>query len=409
MSDGPETSPLARTLGLPLLTLYGLGNILGAGIYVLVGAVAGAAGAAAPVAFLVAAVLVAATAYTYGELAARHPVSAGEAAYLQAAFGRPALSTSVGCLIALAGMVSAATILHGFAGYLEVFASVSPWLAKLAVVVSLGALAAWGIRESAQTAALLTLIELAGLVVVVWLGREHVAEAAATIVRGELEPSWAVWPGVVHGAFLAFYAFIGFEDMVNVAEEVVAPARTMRRAIVLALAIATVMYLLVAVVAVAAVAPAELAGSSAALTLVWERLTTSSPVFIGVVGLFAVVNGALIQIVMASRILYGMSRQGWLPAALGRVHPRRRTPIVATVAVSALIFALAIALPVVTLAGATSLLVLVVFTLMHVALLALETREERRTGRWRRAIWVPAVGAGINVVFVVVAMLGATR
>ena len=217
--------------------------------------------------------------------------------------------------------------------------------------------------------------------------------------------AWAAAPGVVHGAFLAFYAFIGFEDMVNVAEEVVEPGRTMRRAIVLALAVATGTYLLVAAVAVDAVPPTELAASTAPLALVWSRITTLPPAIIALVGLFAVVNGALVQIIMASRIFYGMSRQGWLPAALGRVHPRRRTPIAATALVGLLVFAFAVALPIVTLAGLTSLLVLVVFTLMHLALLALEARARRATGRWPRRAWIPAMGAGVNVAFLVAAAL----
>lgn len=407
MSDAsPAGATLARTLGLPLLTLYGLGNILGAGIYVLIGEVAGAAGGLAPLAFLVAALLVTCTAFTYGELAARHPVSAGEAAYLQAAFGRAWLSMSVGLLIATAGMVSAAAILHGFAGYLGVFATLPAWAGMLGLTVVLSALAAWGIRESVQMAALLTLAELAGLLAVVWLGRPHLDGVLTDVVAGARDGTWAAaWPGVVQGAFLAFYAFIGFEDMVNVAEEVVEPGRTMRRAILLALAVATGTYLLVAVVAVGAVPPAELASSAAPLALVWSRITTAPPAVIALVGLFAVVNGALVQIIMASRIFYGMSRQGWLPAALGRVHARRRTPIAATALVGILIFAFAVALPIVTLAGLTSLLVLVVFTLMHLALLALGARARRETGRWPPHSWVPALGAGVNVVFLLAAAL----
>ena len=201
-----------------------------------------------------------------------------------------------------------------------------------------------------------------------------------------------VWRGILLGAFLAFYAFIGFEDMVNVAEEVKDPGRNLPRAILLTLAIATLLYMLVAVAAVLALPAAELAHSDAPFALLYTRATGRPPTAISVISLFAVVNGALIQIIMASRILYGMSREGWLHAALGRVHPVRRTPLLATALVTLAVLALALWLPLVTLARATSFITLVAFSLINLALLRIKRRTPRVAGAPCYPLWVPLIG-----------------
>ena len=221
MSDNPE---LKRTLSLAQITFYGLGTILGAGIYVLVGKVAGTAGLYAPLAFVVAALLAGLTGLSYAELAARHPKSAGEAVYVQDGFRWRPLSMLVGFLIILTGIVSAATIANGFVGYLHVFIDVPDWLAITLLVLALGALAAWGIAESVMAATAITLVEVGGLLLVLAVAGGSFADLPARLP--ELIPPFEVpvWQGILLGAFLAFYAFIGFEDMANVAEEVRHPA-----------------------------------------------------------------------------------------------------------------------------------------------------------------------------------------
>jgi len=384
---------LKRSLGLGLITLYGLGNILGAGIYVLVGEVIGVAGAATPLAFLLAAAIAALTAFTYGELAARFPVSAGEAVYVQAAFGQRWLSTTVGLLIAIAGMVSAATLSRGFTGYLEVLVSAPEALVIVCLVAALATIAALGISGSARFAAALTLIEAGGLVVIVVVAGGNMATAPEVIPR-LLEPdTHAVLPGVMLGALLAFFAFIGFEDMINVAEEVKNPERNLPLGILIALCVSTVIYLLIVLAALTSVPMSELAASKAPLALVYEHATGGSPVVISAIGMLAVLNGALIQIIMASRIFYGMSAKGWLPSVLGVVHPRTRTPVISTVVVSTIVVALALWFPLITLAGATSFLVLSVFCLVNVALLYLKRQKPRVAGVMSCPIWVPAAGA----------------
>ncbi len=390
---GPLQPALRRSLGLGLITLYGLGNILGAGIYVLVGKVVGTAGVHAPLAFVIAAMVAALSAFTYGELAARYPVSAGEAVYVDAAFGVVAISLSVGLLIALAGMVSAATLARGFVGYLHIFIQAPGYLIIVMLVLSLGAVAAWGIGESARIAALITLIEIGGLLLIVYVARESFAELPAQASIIFIPSSTIAWEGAMLGAFLAFYAFIGFEDMVNVAEEVEHPERNLPLGILVALVISTMLYFVVVLAAQLSVSAEALGQSEAPLALVYTTVTGGSPVVISAIGLFAVVNGALIQLIMATRVLYGMSTRGWLPAIFSRVNPVTRTPIIATAVVSVIILVLALWVPLVGLAGATSALILIIFVMVSIALIRLKVRQPNPAGIKTIPMWVPAIGA----------------
>jgi amino acid transporter len=395
-APNPQRPALRRSLGLGLISLYGLGNILGAGIYVLVGKVVGVAGVHAPLAFVVAALVAALSAFTYGELAARYPVSAGEAVYVHAAFGVAAISLLVGLLIVLAGIVSAAALVRGFVGYLNVFIQFPGFLAIALLVLSLGALAAWGIGESAWVAAILTLVEIGGLLLIIYVARESFAafpSQASTIL---VPPSEAAWQATMLGAFLAFYAFIGFEDMVNVAEEVERPERNLPLGILVALVISTALYFVVVLAAQLSVSAEALGQSDAPLALVYVTVTGGSPLVISAIGLFAVVNGALIQIIMATRVLYGMSAKGWLPVIFCSVNPATRTPVVATLVVSLIILVLALWVPLVGLAGATSTLILVIFVMVSVALIRLKLRHPNPPGIKTIPMWIPVTGALVS-------------
>jgi len=400
---------LKRSISLTLLTFYGIGTILGAGIYVLVGKVAGSAGMHAPVAFLVASALAGFSAFSYAELASRFPLSAGEAVYVQQALGRRRLSLLVGLLIVIIGTVSCATMIHGFVGYLGVFFDLPRTPVMIVMVLVLGAVAVWGIGESVWLASAITLIELFGLLLVLWVSRGAWADLPAQ--ASQLVPGWdaSAWLGVLVGAFLAFYAFIGFEDIVNVAEEVHGASRTVPRAVVLALITTTVLYLAVATASVLAVAPGTLAASDAPLALVYERATGQAPMAITVISLFSVVNGALIQLIMGSRVLYGLSRQGWLPASLAWISPRTRTPVVATVLVMALILVFALWLPLVTLARATSFVTLVVFSLINLALWRIKRRGPAEAGVFQVPVWVPVAGFVASAGFLAFQILQAWR
>jgi amino acid transporter len=387
-----QVAELKRTLSLAQLVLYGLGTILGAGIYVLVGKVAGLAGLYAPVAFVVAAVLAGLTGLSYAELSARYPRSAGEAVYVQEGLRLRALSVLVGLLIILTGVVSAATIANGFVGYLHVFVAVPDWLAITLLVLLLGALAAWGISESVMAASLITLVEVGGLILVILVAGDSLGTLPARLPELIPPPDTGVWLGIMLGAFLAFYAFIGFEDMVNVAEEVKDPGRLLPRAIIITIAVSTILYLLVALVAVLALPPAELAQSRAPLALIYERATGSAPTLISLISIFAVVNGALIQIIMASRVLYGMSREGWLHRAFGQVHAFTRTPLLATAVATLIVLVLALWLPLVTLAKVTSFIIMIVFALINLSLARIKRKHPRPEGIKIYPAWIPLAG-----------------
>jgi len=397
------SKPLAlrRSLSLPLITLYGIGTILGAGIYVLVGKVAGVAGMLTPLAFLLASIIAGFSAFSYAELAARLPKSASEAVYAQAGFGRPSLSLLIGLLMVLVGVVSSATLMHGFAGYLQVYVQWPDAGVILLMTLMLGAVVIWGVTQSALVAVIMTLFEIAGLVLIIWVAGDNFAELPERLT--ELSPTAGpfVWYGVLLGAFIAFYAFIGFEDMVNVAEEVIDPSRNLPRAIILVLVSVTLFYLLVTLASVLTVPPEQLAQTDAPLALVYAQATGRAPLFITLISLISVLNGVLIQIIMASRVLYGLSRQGWLPARLGYVAERTRTPVPAIVVVVAAILVFAWLLPLLSLAKLTSFVTLIIFTLMNVALWRIKRRGDPDYQGFQVPLWVPAVGATVSLLLLV--------
>ena len=273
----PEhSSKLKRDVTLPMLVFYGLGNIFGAGIYVLIGEMAGIAGVYIPLSFLLACIVVSFTALSYAELSARYPLSAGEAIYINEGFNSPALSIFVGLSIALTGLLSSATILDGFHGYLTTFVQTPEIISTLIIVVIISAIAIWGISQSVTITALLTLIETIGLSMVIFVGFDHISWEVQTL-RSFIPPAdITLLNTIVLGAFLAFYAFIGFEDMVNIAEEVKTPSQTMPKAIIITLVIATLFYITIALVSISVVPVDVLAHSSAPLAKVYQTATPVS-------------------------------------------------------------------------------------------------------------------------------------
>ena len=400
-----EPVKLKRSVTLPMVTLYGLGTIIGAGIFVLIGEVAGIAGIYAPLAFLVASIIAGFTAFSYAELASRFPKSAGEAIYLEEVFHRHTLSTATGLAVAAIGIISAATITTGAVGYIRIFIDLPPWLIILLLVTALALLAAWGISESVGVAAFTTVVTLIGLLIVVAVN----SDALATLPQRlpELMPATsAVWGAIVFGGFVAFYAFIGFEDMINIAEEVKEPSRNMPLAIVLALAVTTVLYLLVSLVAVLSHDPALLAASDAPLAALIGEERHTVKLIIGIISILAIADGILIQIIKTSRILYGMSSQRLIPPLFAAVHRRTRTPLVATATVAALVLLLALSLPLLTLAQSTSFITLTVFAAVNFTL----WRLKMKGGAGRAEVidlpaWVPALGGLLCVIFILMQLL----
>jgi APA family basic amino acid/polyamine antiporter len=384
------TSHLKRTLSLPLVTLYGLGNILGAGIYVLVGKVAGYSGENTILAFMIAMIIAGLTAFSYMELSSRFPQSASVSVYLHKAFGIRQLSVVIGLALVLGGIASAAALSQGFAGYLNDIFSVPKLLASIGLLVLLGLIAVKGIGESAKFAAIFTLVETAGLLLIIWAGRQYI-DASAFTQSFSVDPAIGI-SGILFGAFLAFYAFIGFEDMVNVVEEVKEPRRTMPLAILISLVSATILYLLVVIVSMAAVAPSELANSSAPLSLVFDRISHIDPLYISIIGIAAAVNGVLVQIIMGSRILYGLSKQGWVSTKFSGVHPKYGTPLYATIVVTLAMIVGTMVFGLVSLATVTSFLVLTVFTLVNASLVVIKRRDSSKGQFVKVPLIIPVLG-----------------
>ena len=391
------SNQLQRSLGLYLVVFYGLGNILGAGIYVLVGKVAGVAGMYTPLAFVVACFVASFTALAYAELTAKFPVSAGEAVYVHQGFGSKHLALFIGLMVAISAAVSSATIARGFVGYLQVFIDIPAWLAICLLLITLTSIAALGVKHAVGVAAVLTLVEITGLLLVIIVG----ADSFTTIPQRlpELIPDFSATTiiAIMAGGFLAFYAFLGFEDMVNVAEEVKNPERNLPMGIILSLIIATLFYALIALVAVLNVPPKQLAMSDAPLALVYESATGQRPIIISIISLFAVVNGALIQIIMIARILYGMSTQQWLPSFLSTIHPRTNTPVLTTLIVGLIVLLFALIFPLLTLAKVTSFFILAVFVFVNLALILIRRRSNEK---FVYPVWVPYVGLFSSIALV---------
>lgn len=369
------TTKLKRNVNLPLLILYGLGNIFGAGIYVLIGELAGIAGEYIPHSFLIACIVVSFTALSYAELSARYPMSAGEALYINAGFQSPLLATIVGLSIAFAGLLSSATIVDGVHGYLSTFIQIPDTVTALIITIVISSVAIWGISQSVMAAALLTLIEIFGLSMVIYVGSDYVAWDMQTMKSFIPPLDISIINTIILGAFLAFFAFLGFEDMVNIAEEVNDPTKTMPRAIIITLVISTLFYIVIALVSISVLPADELADSTAPLAKVYETASGNTATLLSLIALVAVINGVLIQIIMASRIFYGMSSQGWLPEFFKQVHPKTSTPINATIVAGVLVFLFATVFPILTLAQSTSFLVFIIFTLVNASLIIIKIKD----------------------------------
>ncbi len=395
---------LRRVLGPVSLSVYGIGVTIGAGIYAVTGEIAGLVGYWTPVAFLGACLAAGFSALSYAEMATRHPESAGEGAYVAQGLRSRSLSIVTGYAVALSGLISSAAILRGFAGYFTEFADWPVPIVMLSVLLVLTAAALWGVREAVWAAGAVTVIELAGLVFVVAAGLPDAVNAPAVISMANA-PSIT---GFAAALTLAFFAFVGFEDIVNMAEETKNPERTLPIAIAATLAAALLLYGLVSWVAVSAVEPDVLAASPAPLARVAEAGfgSRAGEVLAGI-ALIAMVNGVLVQILMASRVLYGMARRGCGPGKLAQVHPVRRTPHIATLVSAGVVAVLALAAPLSLLAQGTVFVVLVVFTLVNAALIETKRRGERTDHAYFTVpVWAPVIGLVISVSLFIMSIVG---
>lgn len=393
---GGEEPTLHRSIGPTQMALYGLGSMLGAGVYGLMGKAAGQVGNAVWLAFVVALVAALLTALSYASLGSRYPRAAGAAYVAQRAYGFPLLSFVVGLALVCSGLTSIASQSRVFAANLiELVGLDGAPVAGLALgfLLVMTGIVFRGIRESMWINILCTVVEAAGLILVVLVGVSYwgsVDYLETPAVSGDDNATIIV----IQGAILAFFAFIGFEDMYNVAEEVRDPQRTIPIGLITAMVLAATLYIAVAITAVSVVPWQELGEAPGPITEVVSRAAPAIPpiLFTGIT-LFAVANTGLVNFVTASRLLYGMGRQGLLPQVFGKVHHSRRTPHVAILVLFLALVPLAVSATIAELASATVLLLLTVFAVVNGALFVLKGRKDEEPGRFEIPRIIPALGA----------------
>ena len=396
MADAQPT--LHRAIGPKLLLLLVIGDVLGTGIYALTGDVAGEVGGAAWLAFGLAFFVALCTAASYAELVGKYPQAAGAALYTQRAFGVPFLTFVVAFTVMASGLTSAGAASRSFAGYLQELVALPQLPVALGFLLLLAGINFRGVAESVRLNVLLTCVELAGLLIVIAVGFGALAAGLGDASQAlEFNADGDPFALVVSGAALAFFALVGFEDSVNMVEETRDPQRTFPRALFAGLAVAGVIYMAVAFVATALVPIDVLRESDQDLL---EVIRIGAPQFplglFAVIAMFAVSNSALINMMMASRLLYGMSREEIISPRFAAVHPVRRTPWVAIVFTTALVLALASWGGVRALGGTTALLLLSVFALVNVAVLVLR-RSEVAHAHYRAPAALPVLGVAFSV------------
>ncbi len=396
---------LHRSIGPTQMALYGLGSMLGAGVYGLMGKAAGQVGNAVWLAFVVALVAALLTALSYASLGSRYPRAAGAAYVTQRAYGFPLLSFMVGLALVCSGLTSIATQSRVFAANLIELVGLDglpvAWLALGFLLIMTG-IVFRGIRESMWVNVLCTIVEASGLILVVAVGFSYWGSVDYFETPAAPGDDHVILI-VMQGAVLAFFAFIGFEDMYNVAEEVRDPQRTIPLGLITAMVAAAILYIAVAITAVSVVPWQELGTAPGPITEVVSRAAPIIPpiLFTGIT-LFAVANTGLVNFVTASRLLYGMGRQGLLPAFFGRVHSDRRTPHIAILVLFLILVPLALAGTISELASATVLLLLSVFAVVNGSLFVLKGRKSEEPGKFEIPRFVPALGVLVCVVLIAV-------
>lgn len=393
---------LNRSLSKTVITFYGLGTILGAGIYVLIGKVVAKAGLFAPLSFLIACFIAFFTAVSYAELSGRFPQSAGEALYVYKGFNQKWLAIGVGWLVIFTGVVSAAVLTRGFVGYLNVFVTTPNWLSMLLLIAFMGAIAIYGIHLSALLVMIITIVEIGGLLIIIYLARSEWTQIVSFTHFSDFNIN--IIPGILSAAFIAFYAFIGFEDIVNVAEEVKHPERNIPFAIFTALLIAAILYWLVTK-AVLAVLPINEITESAAPLASFIKQKGYNPMLISLISLIAIINGAIVQLIMASRVLYGMASKHHAPRLFAKINPWTKTPIEATVLIMVIILSLALWFDIVLLAKLTSGLIICVFILIHLALIRLKITQNQSFEGHEYSIIFPIIGVFLSFIFLLLQLL----
>lgn len=383
------TTQLKRCLSLTEIVIYGVGLILGAGVYVLIGAAAGLAGNMLWLSFLLASIVAGFTAASYAELSALFPEAAAEYVYARKAFGRESLAWIFGFIAILIGFSTASAVAVGFAQYLSLFLPLNKTLLAAALIASMTALNYWGIKESARFNALATGISVAGLLLIICAGAYYIGTGQILLADlSELPPlaegHSSVWFPVVSAGALIFFAFMGFEDIANIAEEARQPSHTLPRAFLYVLLICSVIYVLVAIIAISVVPYTELSASDQPLSRVMEVLIGGiAPQLIAVIALFATANTVLITLIVCARMSYGMAKSGSLPAFLAKVHPRQKTPYLGVCLVGVISIGFLFLGDIEVLASISDVGIFLLFLIVNLSNIALRFREADMRRPWR--------------------------
>jgi basic amino acid/polyamine antiporter, APA family len=406
----PSNSTLKRSLGFAQVALYGTGSMLGAGIYALIGKTAGTLGNAVWLAFAVAMTGALLTGLSYAAVGGRYPKAGGAAFVTQQAFGLPWLSYMVGIAVMMSGLTSMATGSQAIIEQLQkILLFADGWIkpGAIGLVLLIGAVIFRGIRESMWLNMLCTIVEAAGLLFIIFIGLrywgavDYLAMPTATASTGD----WGTVFIVLQAAVLSFFSFIGFEDILNVSEEVKDPQKNVPRGLITAMLITTCIYMAVAITAVSVLPWAELAQSKSPLMDVAKKaapwFSSIDKVYLAIT-IFAIGNTALLNYLMGSRLLYGMSIQALLPAPLSKIHPQRQTPHVAIVVLFFIVSLLILLANVRQMAEATVMLLLSVFTLVNLALLKLKKQATEPVTSFDVPAIVPLLGALVCATLIVV-------
>ena len=397
MEDVKKKPELKRRISLFGVTLYGIGNILGAGIYALIGEVVGHTGNISWLVFIIASVIGALTGLSYAELSAMYPKSAAEFVYTEEAFKIRLLSFLLGWIIIFSGIFSAATVALGFAGYLATLIGISPIILvvifAVLLIVILSLINFVGIRASTWTNILFTIIEASGLILIIIIGIPYLGSVNYFVL-----PIGSSFGSIFSAVALIFFAYIGFEDIANIAEEVKKPARNLPRAIVYSIIVTTVLYVLTAISVVSILPYDEIANSQAPLSSVVSAvLGPTGGIIMSFIALFATANTVLIMMIVTSRMMYGMARDKALPEGLSKVSTKFKTPALAVLVTMILtIIPLGLFLfgDISTVAEATVFGVLITFFLVNLSLIVLRKKkpELERPFKLKPNIrWLPIV------------------
>jgi len=367
-----QKAELKRELGLVEVTLSGVGIILGAGIYALIGVAAGRAGNALWLSFSIAALIAAFTGLSYAELSSMFPRASAEYEYTSRAFNQK-LAFVIGWLVIFSGIIGAATVALGFGGYFYVLTEVPVKLSAVLLILALSLVLFRGIKLSAWFAIVFTLIEAGGLIMVIFIGLPHLG----SVDYFEMPHGFS---GVFEAAALIFFAYMGFEEIVKLSEETKNPERTVPKSLILALTGTIVLYILVAISSVSVVGWEQLSASNAPFAEVaFESLGNDAFVVISVIALFATANTVLLMLLAASRITYGMAESFGLPSIFSKIHPATRTPWAAILVIMAISIVFTLSSDIAFVASATNFILFLTFAVVNAALITLRYKEPQIT------------------------------